>query len=367
MTRAIYLTVTDGDLSVSWAELTDGFGVHRVGWDMPSAQFKGGGVYGNSSLSHGQILKHAVFDNVIDTYELTLHFASINSMIADIDELEELLMVRAPGYWLGKRPGPTWIERRLDGETNIAYYLISQGRVTKPQSIVHPQTPEIQYIEPVPVIINRQPFVYGSAPGTAQKRPEIYALQTWDFDRVWAEEDTTPSGSVFSFAEASNGDIYAGGASEIVKYDDAGGTWAAETTTPVTLTADVTAAILLSDGDFLFGESGRIISLSGGTYAVETSLPSGQVWGLAETSDGQVYAADNAQILKRDTNGTWAVDSTLPGGQVYSVLVADNGRAFAGAAGEILRTADPPGTSFSGQISASSDDAMARYSASMQT
>jgi hypothetical protein len=351
----LLLTVTDDDLSVSWLDRDTGLGLYRNGWNLPSTQFKGGGIYGNSSLSHGQILKHAVFDNVIDTFQLTLHFASINDLIDQIDELEELLLRRAPGYWLnGRYSNPVRLERQLDGETKVAYYLLSQGRIVKPASIVHPQTPEIQYIEPISAIINRQPFVYGAAPGTAQKRPEISAVQSWDYDRVWAEETTLPSGSIFSFAEDTNGDIYAGGASEILKYD---GSWAAETTTPVTLAADVTSAILLSDGDFLFGESGRIIKLSSGTYSVETSLPSGQVWGLAETSDGQVYAADNGQILKRDTNGTWAADSTLPAGQVYTVMVGSNGRGYAGAAGEILRTVLPPPTSFTGQVSTGNDDA----------
>jgi len=219
MTRALYLTVTDGDISVSWSEETEGYGLFRVGWDMPSAQFKDGGVYGNSSLSHGQILKHGVFDNVIDVYRHALHFSSINGMIGDIDELEELLMVRAPGYWFGKRAGPTWIERRLDGETNTAYALINQGRIAKPIDIVHPQTPEKQYIEPVVVTINRQPFIYGAAPGTAQKRPEIYAIQDWNFDRVWAEETTLPSGSIFCFAEDDNGDIYA--ADDMCTHEDA--------------------------------------------------------------------------------------------------------------------------------------------------
>jgi len=354
----LFITITDDDLSVSLVDTSDGLGLYRDGWNMPSANFKSGGIYGDSSLSHGQILKHAVFDNVVDSYRTTLHFASINDLIAQIDELEELLLRRAPGYWLGGRyNNPVRIERRLDGETKTAYALLNQGRVVLPPAIVQPITPEVQYIEPVLLTINRQPFIHGAAPGTSQKRPEIYALQNWDFDRVWAEEDTTPSGSVFSFAEAANGDIYAGGASEIVKYDDAGDTWAAETTTPVTLAADVTAALLLTNGDFLFGESGRIIKLSSGTYSVETTAPSGQVWSLAETSDGQVYAADNGQILKRDTNGTWAADSTLPAGQVYTVMVASNGRAYAGADGEILRTVAPPGTSFEGQVGADSDDA----------
>ncbi|MHC4951520.1 MAG: hypothetical protein ACYTEU_11135, partial [Planctomycetota bacterium] len=117
---------------------------------MPSSNFKSGGIYGDSSLSHGQILKHAVFDNVVDSYRTTLHFASINDLIAQIDELEELLLRRAPGYWLGGRyNNPVRIERRLDGETKTAYALLNQGRAVLPPSIVQPITPEVQYIEPV--------------------------------------------------------------------------------------------------------------------------------------------------------------------------------------------------------------------------
>lgn len=357
--RALYLTVTDGDLSVSWVS-SSGFGLYRDGWNMPSTEFKNGGVYGNSALTHGQILKHAVFDNVIDGYRFTLHFASMNDVITQIDELEELLKRRAPGYWInnGRYTRPVWIERQLDGESKIAYSLVNQGRITLPTGIVEPITPEKQYIEPVAVTINRQPFVYGAAPGTAQKRPSIYALQEWNFDRIWSEETTLPSGAIYSFAEMSNGDIYAGGASEILKYTESSGTWAAVSTSPITLAEDVTAAVRLSNGDVLFGGDGRIIKLSSGTWSEETTDPTGQVWDIVQTNTNELYAADDGQILTRDTNGAWSVDTTLPGDQIYTLLHSSSGRTFAGGVGEILRTVVPSTTTeFKRKVQSSTDDA----------
>jgi hypothetical protein len=98
----LFITITDDDLSVSLVDTSDGLGLYRDGWNMPSSNFKSGGIYGDSSLSHGQILKHAVFDNVVDSYRTTLHFASINDLIAQIDELEELLLRRARSWVLAR-------------------------------------------------------------------------------------------------------------------------------------------------------------------------------------------------------------------------------------------------------------------------
>ena len=104
--------------------------------------------------------------------------------------------------------------------------------------------------------------------------------------------------------------------------------------------------------------------MSSGTFSVETTLPSGQVWSIAENSNGWVYASDDSQILRRDSNGTWAVDSTLPGGMVYTMLAGSSGRMFAGGTGEILRT-DITSVFLSKSVAASSDDAQEDSSGTM--
>lgn len=341
--RVMRLLLTDGDLSVSWVS-DSGMELYQDGWSMQSAMFKGGGIYSNNALANGQLLRHAVFDNVTDTFRFAIYFGSGNDLMRQFDTLEELLKRRAPGYFLpgqngGRYTNPVWLERQLDGESYISYYLVNGGDVQKPQTITSPVTVLSQVSTSVNVTVNRQPFVLGAAPGSVQKQASIYALQAWNYSRAWAEETTEPTGQVFSFVELSNGDIYAGGESEILFYDDSANTWAAVATSPVTLAEDVTAAILLSNGDILFGGNGRIIKLSGGTFSIETTLPSGQVYSIIRATNGELFAADDGQILKRDTGGTWSVhNSTVPSGQVYSLIQARNGRLFAGEVGRILRT-----------------------------
>lgn len=336
--RAFRLTLTDGDLSVNWMS-SSGMELAADGWTMSVPRLKGGGVYGDSGLAHGRMLKHGRFDNVTDVFRFGFRFSSINDMIRQFSLIEELLMVRAPGYWQrDPRYGPVWLERQLDGESETAYYLVDYGFYDKHALVTAHTTPVAGALPSLDVEISRQPFVLGAAPGQVQKKSVMFALQQWNFTAAWAEETTLPSGGIFSFAELATGDIYAGGASEILLYSS--GSWSAVSTAPVTLAEDVTAALLLANGDVLFGGNGRILKLSGGAWSEETTLPAGQVYSLIEASNGELFAADDGQILKRSSGGTWSVhNATLPAGQVYSLIEASNGRLYAGEAGRILRTA----------------------------
>ena len=353
------LKVTDGDIEVSWLA-NPGFDLLHQTWEMPSAAFKNGGIYGNSAMADGRVLHYTVFDNVIENFRFVLDFSSINDMIFQINNLEELLVTRAPRYWEDRHyNNPVWIERKLDGESKTSYALISQGQTSKPNDIFSSNTPINQAIQPLLVQVNRQPFLLAAPPGQVQGTVTLSAQQTWDYARIWTEDDTLPTGQTFCFVEVSNGDIYAGGESEILKYTNATDTWSAETTTPVTLTADVTSAILLTNGDILFGEDGRIIKLTAaGVYSVETSEPTGQVAALLLATSGEVYAGDDGRIIKRDTAGAWAEDDNLPGGQVYSLLESSSGFIFAGEVEQILRTVEQSTpTSLSVEIIDGDDDA----------
>jgi hypothetical protein len=184
----------------------------------------------------------------------------------------------------------------LDGETKTAYALVSQGNVVKPNSWFDNLPVVNQKILPIMVQVQRQPFWLGAIPGTAQKSISVSAQQSqksisvsaqqsWAFAQAWAVETTDPTGYAFCFAELANGNIYVGGASEILLYTDSTDTWSTATTTPVTLAADVTSAVLLDNGDLLFGESGRIIKRNAaGTWSVETSTPTGQVYEIIEAT-----------------------------------------------------------------------------------
>lgn len=353
------LRITDGDLTVDFTQSEAGwFLLGPDGWQPGLAGLKGGGTYTNSAIADGQHLKHFARQNVTEVWQVGLYFGSPNGLLFEIDKLEELLKVRAPRYWTDRTYNtPVYIERSMAGETQTGYGLISKGDITLPSNFWD-VTCNLNTGKcfPIQIAFNRQPFWLGAVPGQVQGTINLSALQAWNYNLLWAEEDTLPSGQVFAFGETLTGVIYAGGASEILVWN--GTTWAVVDPSPVVLAADVTAIKVLANGDVLFGESGRIIKLAGGVWSVETTEPTGQVRALLEALDGNVYAGDNGRILKRDSSGTWAEDDDLPSGQVYSLAQTSSGRVFAGEVGRILQTADAlTSETIRKQVLTGSDDA----------
>lgn len=352
------LQITDDDLLVSFDLYDCDYGVGPcvpvpynipegwalVGprpWQMRTAQFKGGGYYANSTVAHGQMLRHGVFDNVVESFRAQLRFFGADGMISEIDTLEELLLRRAPRYWTKRREHtPVYLVRALPGETNLAYALLSQGSVLQPQNSWSTECSiDTGFLRPVQVSFIRQPFWLGAKPGVVQSTVQLSALQNWEFQLGWTQETALPAGSVYSFVETSGGDIYASGQSEILRWTASA--WAVVNTAPVALAEEVTSSVLLTNGDILFGGNGRIIRRSSaGLWEVESTLPSGQVYALLLASGGEVYAGCNGRILRRSVAGAWSVDSTVPTGYIYSLAEDDTGRLFAGGEQEVLRTAD---------------------------
>lgn len=357
--NAAVLTITDGDLSVDLTGGDLGWALLENGWQMKSPPLKT--YYADSKMAHGQQLRYAAFDNVVESWEVKLNFYSADGLLDQWDMLEELLKVRAPRYWTDRRyHKPVYVKRQLSGETNPAYYLINEGSLLCPQTIWNRvSTLANGVLQPILLTYSRQPFTLGAAPGEVQGTVELSAQQDWDYNLLWAEEDTLPGGSVFCFAELSNGHIYAGGASEILFWN--GTVWAVANTAPVGLAADVTSVVKMSNGDLIFGESGRtILRTAAGAWSVEDATPGGQVEALLLANDGNVWAGENGQILKRTPAGVWSVDDTLPTGYVYSLVQAGTGRIFAGGVGEILAQvpeASQTSTTVTTQIAALTDNA----------
>lgn len=353
------LWITDGDTTVKFAMYDCEYGVgHEVpvpeiiqsGWGligpspwlMRTAELKGGGYRSNPATAHGQFLRQAVFDQVTESWTTHLRFYSTDGLVSELDRLDLLLKVKAVEYWTERRNHtPVYVKRQLPGETNCTYALVSNGSATLSNSMWSAQcTLDTGYARPVLVSFIRQPFWLGAPPGETQSALRLSTLQTWNYNVAWAVDSALPAGQVFCFVETRTGDIYAGGASEILMWN--GSEWAVVSTAPITLSENVTSAVLMGNDDILFGGNNCIIRRnSDGTWDTETMLPTGQVWGMVLTSTGLVYAADNGRILKRGTDESWSVDTTLPHGQVYSFTEYRTGRVFAGCDGEILKTADP--------------------------
>jgi hypothetical protein len=363
-----HLKFTDGDLEVDFTDTEYGwFVLGQQGWALRSSEFKAGGYYADSLMADGQQLRHAAFDNVTEAWQCGLNFYSADGMLFHLDTLEELLCVRAPRYWTDRRyHKPVWLERRLPGESNTAYALVSQGRVSLPQDAFDRTcTVDNGLLEPVLLSFVRTPFWHGAAPGEAQAAMEASARQDWEYQLTWAEETDLPAGYIYCFMEDATGLIYAGGASEILRWWNS--SWNVINTAPVAIAGNVTSAVLLTDGDILFGDDGQIINLSSDTWSVETTLPTGQVTALIQASNGVVYAGDDKRILKRAVGGTWSADTTLPLDFVWSFAENGSGRVFAGSDGEILaQVEEQDSTDVAVRVAAVTDNAE-QYSATVYT
>lgn len=308
------------------------------GWDMKSASQDV--TFAQNTTAHGQRLKFARYANVIETMRLALWHFGANSMIYEIDKLEELLNVRAVRYWTDKQYNkPVYLIRKLDGEANESYYPIYYGRIQKPGQISDVTELQTGVLRPINLSLERMPFNLGAVPGSVQDTVTMSARQLWTYDLDWTTSPSTDLGQNYAIVENDAGELYMAAATGINKWT--GATWATETTTPVTLTGPVTAAHKLEDGTLLFGDNGQIVSLdTAGTWAVETSLPTGQVRAIWESAAGFVYAADDDRIIKRDKAGTWAEDDTLPITNVEALFETSGERMIAGETGRILRTKD---------------------------
>lgn len=353
------LQLTDGEVTIDLTDSAGGWYLLADGWSINQPLFKKGGVYADNQAADARLLKHVAYDNVVETLKLGLTFNSADDLTFQLRKMENLLKVRAARYWTQARNfSPVYLVMSFAGGTESYYALISQGDVTVAQNVFDVYcTLGTGKMWPIAMTLQRQPFWLRAIPGTVQGTVSFSNAQVWNYDLSWAVDSSTPTGKVFCFVEADDGTIYGGGESEIVEFD--GSTWSVSTTTPVTVSADVTACVKLANGDILFGESGRIIKLSaGGTWSVETSEPTGQVWAILDAASGEVYAGDTGRILKRDISGTWSEDSTLPAGQVYSLLETSESLILAGEVGRILRTVQATtSVDFSATISQSSDDA----------
>lgn len=341
-------TLTDGTDEIKLHQVNSGWVLlgGEAGWARRSTNLKGGGVYSVNMANNGSPLKHAAFDNVTETLPLMLWHSTPHEMEAEINSLEKLLKVTAPAYWTsrGGTESPVYFKVKLPN-SSARYFLITEGRLVFPPTMNDKQyTWDTGKLWPVSLIITHTPFALKAIPGQTQAQVELASYYDWGYNVDWAVEDTSPTGQAQSMLQLSDDSaIYMGGASEIWKYTTAAG-WVQETTTPITLSEDITAIAELSNGDILFGGDSRIIKLSSGTYSEETILPSAQIHSILQLENGEVLAGQSGEIFRRDTGGTWASDDTLPSGIIHSFLETSSGFVVAGGVGEILRTKEATDT-----------------------
>lgn len=126
-------------MAEQWAvlEITDGtdtcdllYGPWRlVNWRPQIADYKDGGVFGDSPFAEGRRLLDARFQNVTEAMELIARAGSQDALIYEAQKLRRLLE-KARLYWSTKwQNAPVWIEARAKKETNSRYAILHKGRL----------------------------------------------------------------------------------------------------------------------------------------------------------------------------------------------------------------------------------------------
>ena len=122
------LNLTDGTTSVSLVSQTK-YGFHLLDWKPAIAGFKNDGTYQDSPLSDGKRLVSGYYDNVHESFTVSLAGTSQNDAIERMRTLLRLLK-KASDYWLDKpNTTPVWLEVKADKETNARYAIVVRGIV----------------------------------------------------------------------------------------------------------------------------------------------------------------------------------------------------------------------------------------------
>lgn len=116
------LKITDGTQSVNLLANKNGFGLRS--WRPSLAALRGGGIWHEPPFADGRRLIHYNFENVIDTFELTINAETQDVAIAETRKLRQLLQ-KGRDYWKTRWAyQPVWIEARGSSESMTRYGFI---------------------------------------------------------------------------------------------------------------------------------------------------------------------------------------------------------------------------------------------------
>lgn len=116
------LRITDGTTSINLIESSNGFRLKEWIPQLPS--IKNGGVRHDSPFTPGKRLVHAVFDNVVETFVLSLSRCNQDEIADKMRTLYQMLE-KSRNYWLNAAQEEfVWLVVRGSQETNLRYALI---------------------------------------------------------------------------------------------------------------------------------------------------------------------------------------------------------------------------------------------------
>lgn len=116
------LEITDGTTKISLLDAHKGF--HLIDWQPSFPQAKDGGVFRSSPFAPGRALVNRQFDNLFETFTVSVDADSQDTLIAHWTELIDLLE-GALDYWLSSANfTPVYFKARASCETNERYAVV---------------------------------------------------------------------------------------------------------------------------------------------------------------------------------------------------------------------------------------------------
>lgn len=332
-------------------------GFHLCEWEPAVAQYKGGGMYNDSPLATGRRLVFHRYQNATETMTLEVLGESQNRTSSWMQQLFRW-MERASAYWEGNDvENSVYLVARSAYETNTRYALIHKGFT---ETLRNPYA---------------QPFFSGINQGRAIQRDFTLFLErghwqdnppgsftcvpvggtfTWQFSQV-ETGDTTPTGTVLSLIQASNGDILAGtnDTAKIYYSTDDGDTWSLLTTLGAAGSDAVNNFVRHTDGTLYAALSGGATargvwkSTNNGTSWVKVKTPPGTnppgYFDVAITvKAGQYYLYAVGQtdtvdlgVISKDNSldDSWETDLIAGQGYKYVAVAGDVNYVYAWAEG----------------------------------
>lgn len=131
------LTITDGISRINLLSLADGYDVD--GWRQAISQYKGGGVWNQSSLGDGRQLIAKALTNVLETFPIPA--AAHGTQAGAARALQDLLLLceKASDYWAAEwHTGPVWLEIETDCDVGMRYAILYTANIPELDDVFSP-------------------------------------------------------------------------------------------------------------------------------------------------------------------------------------------------------------------------------------
>lgn len=294
MTKPI-LELTDGTTTVSLIRSEGQTGIHLNEWVPAVADYKGGGIWRDGSLTDGRRLVDTKWANVTESYDLKINGLSQDEAIRTMQDARRLLE-KAASYWTTNwQDDPVYLIARGPCESETRYSLVCRGRIPEDDNpYAAPFFGDNAVLDDVTLLLECVPWKTGYPPGDAVCVEASGEQEDWKY-KPWVINTAQPGGNVFDIFELSSGWMLAADTAQVWRTNTGAAVWTAATTPPaggVTDFAELSswAYCLTTTGVYRSNDNGNNWTLRNANVKWVV-IPPRPNTGLLGASDGYLYAA----------------------------------------------------------------------------